>query len=65
MTDHTPLWKKADAVVFLTEWNAFRGLDPSRMKSVLRQPCVIDLRNIYRPDAMRALGFIYHSIGRP
>ncbi|MET1026814.1 MAG: UDP binding domain-containing protein, partial [Dongiaceae bacterium] len=54
----------ADAVVFLTEWNSFRALDLSRMKSVLRQPLVIDLRNIYRPEDLREQGFTYHSIGR-
>jgi UDPglucose 6-dehydrogenase len=55
----------AEAVVFLTEWNAFRALDLKRMKAVLAKPCVIDLRNIYRPAEMRDQGFIYHSIGRP
>jgi UDPglucose 6-dehydrogenase len=55
----------AEAVVFLTEWNAFRALDLKRMKSVLAKPCVIDLRNIYRPVEMREQGFTYHSIGRP
>jgi UDPglucose 6-dehydrogenase len=54
----------ADAVVFLTEWNSFRALDLKRMKSVLRQPLVVDLRNIYRPEDLREQGFTYHSIGR-
>ena len=54
----------ADAVVFLTEWNSYRALDLKRMKSILRQPVVIDLRNIYRPSEMRAVGFRYSSIGR-
>jgi UDPglucose 6-dehydrogenase len=54
----------ADAVVFLTEWNSYRALDLRRMKSVLRQPVVVDLRNIYRPGEMRAAGFRYSSIGR-
>ena len=55
----------AEAVVFLTEWNAFRALDLARMKTSLAKPCVIDLRNIYRPAEMREQGFTYHSIGRP
>jgi UDPglucose 6-dehydrogenase len=54
----------ADAVVFLTEWNSYRALDLNRMKSSLRQPVVVDLRNIYRPAEMRAAGFHYSSIGR-
>ena len=54
----------ADAVVLLTEWNSYRALDLRRMKAVLKQPVVIDLRNIYRPAEMRAAGFRYSSIGR-
>ena len=54
----------ADAVVFLTEWNSYRALDLRRMKAVLRQPVVVDMRNIYRPSEMRAAGFRYSSIGR-
>jgi UDPglucose 6-dehydrogenase len=54
----------ADAVVFLTEWNSYRALDLQRMKSILKQPVVVDLRNIYRPSEMRAGGFRYSSIGR-
>ncbi len=55
----------ADALVLLTEWNEFRGLDLSRVKSLLRAPVVIDLRNIYEPAEMTAAGLAYHSIGRP
>ncbi len=54
----------ADALVILTEWEAFRALDLRRLKSALRQPVIIDLRNIYRPAEMRARGFTYHSVGR-
>ncbi|HEU4826891.1 MAG TPA: UDP-glucose/GDP-mannose dehydrogenase family protein [Dongiaceae bacterium] len=54
----------ADAVVLLTEWNSYRALDLPRMKAVMKQPIVIDLRNIYRPAEMRAAGFQYTSIGR-
>jgi UDPglucose 6-dehydrogenase len=54
----------ADAVVFLTEWNSYRALDLRRMKAVLREPVVVDMRNIYRPSEMRAAGFRYSSIGR-
>ena len=54
----------ADGAVILTEWNEFRALNMSRMKSLLRKPLVIDLRNIYRPSQMAAAGFTYVSIGR-
>jgi UDPglucose 6-dehydrogenase len=54
----------ADAVVILTEWNEFRALDLDRMATVLSQPVLIDLRNIYRPDEVEAAGFDYYSIGR-
>jgi UDPglucose 6-dehydrogenase len=54
----------ADALVLVTEWNEFRALDLARVKDLLRNPIVIDLRNIYQPDEMAASGFIYHSIGR-
>jgi UDPglucose 6-dehydrogenase len=54
----------ADALVLITEWNAFRGLDLVRVKALLRRPLVIDLRNIYTQEEMRAAGLEYHSIGR-
>ena len=55
----------ADALVIVTEWDQFRALDLRRMKTTLKSPVVIDLRNIYRPDEMKARGFDYHSVGRP
>jgi UDPglucose 6-dehydrogenase len=54
----------ADALVILTEWNEFRALDLSRVRSLLRQPLIIDLRNIYPPREMALAGFEYHSVGR-
>jgi len=54
----------ADVLVLMTEWNSYRALDLRRMKSALKQPIVVDLRNIYRPGEMRAAGFLYSSIGR-
>ncbi|HLJ52694.1 MAG TPA: UDP-glucose/GDP-mannose dehydrogenase family protein [Rhizomicrobium sp.] len=54
----------ADGVVILTEWNEFRALDTARMKSLLKTPLMIDLRNIYRPSQMAAAGFTYVSVGR-
>ncbi len=55
----------ADALVLVTEWNEFRALDLNRVKQLMRRPVVVDLRNIYNPDDMVALGFDYSSIGRP
>ena len=57
--------KGADALVIVTEWEQFRALDLKRLKAELRQPIVVDLRNIYRPDEMAAHGFTYDSVGRP
>jgi UDPglucose 6-dehydrogenase len=54
----------ADAIVLITEWNEFRALDLTRVKSLLKTPTVIDLRNIYKPEDMAAAGFYYFSIGR-
>ena len=54
----------ADAVVILTEWDQFRALDLTRVKDLMREPVMIDLRNVYRPEEMRALGFQYASVGR-
>ncbi len=57
--------EKADAVVIITEWNEFRALDLERIKSLMNEPVMIDLRNIYEPDEMRACGFQYSCVGRP
>jgi len=54
----------ADAIVLITEWNEFRQLDMARVKQIMRRPVMVDGRNIYDPDAMRALGFTYRGIGR-
>jgi UDPglucose 6-dehydrogenase len=53
----------ADAMVVVTEWVQYRTLDLERLKQEMKQPVVIDLRNIYRPEQMRALGFKYDCIG--
>jgi UDPglucose 6-dehydrogenase len=55
----------ADVLVIVTEWDAFRALDLDRIKAVLKEPAVVDLRNIYRPADIRAKGFRYISVGRP
>jgi UDPglucose 6-dehydrogenase len=55
---------KADALVFMTEWNQFRALDMSRIRDLMRSPRIADLRNIYDPTDMRELGFEYVGVGR-
>ncbi len=55
----------ADAVVLLTEWNEFRGLDLERVRSLVRQPILIDLRNVFDPERASRAGFAYTGIGRP
>ena len=53
-----------DALVVVTEWDEFRNLDMRAVKVLLRQPIVVDGRNIYNPDELRSLGFTYIGIGR-
>jgi len=54
----------ADAVVIATEWEQFRALDLTRLKGLMIQPVIVDLRNIYRSDEMRRAAFRYVPIGR-
>jgi len=54
----------AEAVLILTEWNEFRGLDLGRLAGVMKTPAMADLRNIYRAREARDAGFTYVSIGR-
>jgi UDPglucose 6-dehydrogenase len=54
----------ADALVLATEWNEFRALNFERIKRALHEPIVVDLRNVYDPQRMAALGFRYTSVGR-
>ncbi|MGB3805679.1 MAG: UDP-glucose/GDP-mannose dehydrogenase family protein [Erythrobacter sp.] len=56
--------KDADVVVIATEWDAFRALDLARVKQLANKPVMVDLRNIYHPDDMRAAGFEYTGVGR-
>ncbi|HRW60459.1 MAG TPA: UDP binding domain-containing protein, partial [Defluviicoccus sp.] len=55
----------ADALAILTEWNEFRALDLKRVKTLLKAPIIVDLRNIYTLGMMEAAGFDYISVGRP
>src|SRR6478609_9251208 len=54
----------ADALVIATEWNEFRALNLDKIKKALRQPVVVDLRNVYDAKRMRSQGFDYFSVGR-
>jgi UDPglucose 6-dehydrogenase len=55
----------ADGVVLLTEWNEFRALDLAKVKTMLKTPLMVDLRNVYRPAMMAEAGLRYVSVGRP
>ena len=54
----------ADAVAIVTEWDVFRALDLARLRDVMAAPVMVDLRNIYRRDAVEAAGFAYTAVGR-
>jgi UDPglucose 6-dehydrogenase len=55
----------AEALILITEWNQFRNIDWPRMKELLKQPIVVDLRNVYDPVKMQRQGFKYYGVGRP
>jgi len=56
--------EEADALILVTEWNEFKQLDMSRVKSLMRQPVLVDGRNIYDPARMAEMGFTYRGMGR-
>ncbi|MEW6210454.1 MAG: UDP binding domain-containing protein [Acidobacteriota bacterium] len=56
--------RASDALVVVTEWNQFRSLDFERLKSVMKDLNIIDLRNIYEPDTVKEAGFRYVAVGR-
>jgi UDPglucose 6-dehydrogenase len=55
----------ADALVIATEWEQFRALDLTKVRDLMACPVLVDLRNIYNPEAVHHCGFAYVSIGRP
>jgi UDPglucose 6-dehydrogenase len=55
----------ADALVIVTEWDAFRALDLDRLGKLMSARVFVDLRNIYKPEDVEKYGFVYSSIGRP
>jgi UDPglucose 6-dehydrogenase len=62
--DPYEVFEDSDAVVIVTEWNEFKQLDMIRAKESMRQPVVIDGRNIYDPAKMQEMGFAYRGFGR-
>jgi UDPglucose 6-dehydrogenase len=64
---HTPYdaVRDASAVVVMTEWDVFRTLDLARVRSLMRDPIIVDCRNIYDPGEVVRLGFKYTAVGRP
>ncbi len=53
-----------NAIVLMTEWNLYRGLDLEKLKSLMRGNVFVDLRNVYERGLMEAHGFHYHCVGR-
>jgi UDPglucose 6-dehydrogenase len=56
--------RDADLVVILTEWNEFRALDLSQLRQAMRGNVLLDLRNVYPPDAVAAAGLVHYGVGR-
>ena len=56
--------EQADAIFIMTEWPIFRTPDFEKLSSILKGKVIFDGRNLYEPDAMKELGFVYYSIGR-
>jgi UDPglucose 6-dehydrogenase len=63
-TDAYEAARGADAVVIVTEWDAFRALDLPKLKSIMAAPVLVDLRNVYRRDEVEHAGFAYTAVGR-
>ncbi len=62
--DPYELAEGADALLVCTEWNEFKQLDLQRVKGLMKQPVIVDGRNIYEPRIMHNLGFQYRAVGR-
>ena len=63
-TDAYSASEGTDALVLITEWNQFRNLDLKKIKSLMRRPILVDLRNVYDRERVRTLGFEYRGVGR-
>jgi UDPglucose 6-dehydrogenase len=64
MDDPYTMATGCDALMVVTEWNEFKNLDMERIRTLLKQPVLLDGRNIYNPEYMLSLGFTYLGIGR-
>jgi UDPglucose 6-dehydrogenase len=62
--DPYDLARECDALVLCTEWNEFKHLDMGKIKELMRQPFIVDGRNLYDPVMLKGLGFIYRGVGR-
>ncbi len=56
--------KDADLLVVLTDWNEFKEMDLSKIHTMMESPNIIDARNIYDPQKLKNLGFVYRGVGR-
>ena len=56
--------RNSHALLILTEWNQFRNIDLSKIKKLLKTPVLLDLKNLYEPEKVKSLGFVYGGIGR-
>lgn len=63
-TDPYQVAESADAIVIVTEWDEFRALDFKRLKQIVKDPTIVDLRNVYPPSEVTKHGFQYAGIGR-
>lgn len=62
--DVESVFQGSDAIVLMTEWNEYRGLDLECLKRTMKGNVFIDLRNVYERESMQELGFVYHCVGR-
>jgi len=62
--DAYDLVQGCDVVIVCTEWNEFKQLDLKRVKELMKQPAIVDGRNIYEPEKLKELGFTYRGVGR-
>jgi UDPglucose 6-dehydrogenase len=63
-TDAYDVADGSDALVLVTEWREFRGLDLARIRALMRNPVIVDGRNLYEPEVVRRAGFSYYGMGR-
>jgi UDPglucose 6-dehydrogenase len=62
--DPYELARGCDAIMILTEWNEFTNIDMEKVHQVMKQPVILDGRNVYNPVEMRKMGFRYRCMGR-